>query len=109
MVLSRFLTSPTPAARREDMPDFAVGREPAMGGGVVFVGEAVLALPIGFLSVIVVGCVTDFLSEVGRLEMVEAAIDNLLGAPDTGFGFFSSPDMSAFVFSSAELTDARGL
>jgi hypothetical protein len=91
------------------MPDFVIGREPALESRVVFVGEAVLALPIGFLSEIVVGCVTDFLSEVGRLETVEAAIDSLLGAPSTGFCFFSSPDVSAFVFSSTELTDARGL
>jgi hypothetical protein len=48
IVLSLLLTSPTPAARREDIVGFAVGR-------VGFVGDRVLALPTDFLSEIVVG------------------------------------------------------
>jgi len=107
-VLSLFLTSPTSAAREEDMLDFVVGREPALGGRAVLIGEAVLALPTGFLSEIVVGWVTDFLSEASLLEVVDPAIDSLLGAPSAGFGFFSSPDVTDFVFSSAELIDGRG-
>jgi hypothetical protein len=75
---------------------------------VVFGGERVLALPIAFFSVIVVGGIVSFLSE-SLVEVVDPAIDSLLGAPSTGFNFFSSPDTVDFVFSSAELTDARGL
>lgn len=109
IVLSLFLISPTPAARKDDMPDLAVGRELALEGSEVFVGEAVLALPTGFLSEVVDGWIADFLSEESLLEVFGPAIDNLLGAPSGGFGFFSSPDMIALVVSSTELTDVRGL
>lgn len=50
-----------------------------------------------------------FLSEGCLLEVVDPAIDNLLGAPSPGFDFCSSPDVNDFVFSSAELIGARGL
>lgn len=108
-MLSLFLESPTPAARREDVLDFIVGREPALGGCADFGGESVLALPIGFLSEIVVAWVPDFLSEATLLETVGAAIDSLFGAPDAGLDFFSSPEVTNLVFSSTEPIEARGL
>lgn len=36
-------------------------------------------------------------------------MDSLFGAPSAGFGFFSSPDVTDFGFSSTELMEARGL
>lgn len=109
IVLSLFLISPTPAARKDDMLDLAVGRELALGGSEVFVGEAVFALLTDFLSEIVGGWIADFLSEGSLLKVFGPAIDNLLGAPSAGFGFFSSPDMIALVISSTDPTDVRGL
>ena len=50
IVLSLRLTSPTPAARREDVVGFAVGRELALETREDFGGETVVALPSVFLS-----------------------------------------------------------
>lgn len=41
--------------------------------------------------------------------MFTAANDILLGAPNAGFGFFSSPDVVDFVISSTEPMEALGL
>jgi hypothetical protein len=54
MVLSRFLESVTPAARKEDVFVFIVGRELALRGLAVFVGEPVLVLAMDLLSEVVV-------------------------------------------------------
>ncbi len=49
-MVSLFLISPTPAARKDEMLGFVDGRGPALGDREVFVGEAVLVLPVVFLS-----------------------------------------------------------
>lgn len=107
IVLSRFLVSETPAARKEDVPGLVIGRELALGGRVVFVGEPMLARPIDFLSDPVLAWIPGFFSAASRVEVVAPAKDILLGAPSVGFGFISSPDVTALRFSSAELIDAR--
>ena len=52
---------------------------------------------------------TGLFSGTGLLEAFAAANDILLGAPNAGFVFFSSPDVTGFVISSAEPMEALGL
>jgi hypothetical protein len=52
---------------------------------------------------------TGLFSGTGLLEVFAAANDILLGAPNAGFGFFSSPEVAGFATSSTEPIEALAL